>query len=296
MKKILFLIVLLVLATACETTNNHKRGSVKTIEQTVAKDVTENQVKNSKETQIASMPDVSVFFPEEVKEDKKYSSSIWGVEKKSLYADSKASIIGDIVFVQIKESANAKIDYSKNKSGYTNYAGEPPAVSQTVFVNKNSIRGDYADAVNGTKKASTTTGQESTYTRPNSDAYNGNSAGKSSFAFEGQIAARIIGTDKYGNLFLKGTKTALVNNEIVVLELSGFVRGQDIKSDNTIDSELVENMEFLYNGALYVRQPIINKEIGSNADTIIMTPVDETNLKKTDSPKTNTKTTESKKI
>jgi len=55
-------------------------------------------------------------------------------------------------------------------------------------------------------------------------------------------------------------------------------------------------MEFLYNGALYVRQPIINKEIGSNADTIIMTPVDETNLKKTDSPKTNTKTTESKKI
>ena len=294
MKKILSLLILLLIVTACETTNNHKRGSVKTIEQSVAKDLTENQVKNSKETQIASMPDVSVFFPEETKEDKKYSSSIWGVEKKSLYADSKASIIGDIVFVQIKESANAKIDYSKNKSGYTNYAGEP-VVSQTTFVDKNSIRGDYADAMSGTKKTTAANGQESTYVRPNSDAYNGNSAGKSSFAFEGQIAARIIGTDKYGNLFLKGTKTALVNNEIVVLELSGFVRGQDIKADNTIDSELVENMEFLYNGALYVRQPIIDKEIGSNADTIIMTPIDDTNLKKTNSQKTETKT-DSKKI
>ena len=48
-----------------------------------------------------------------------------------------------------------------------------------------------------------------------------------------------------------------------------------MKGDNTIDSELIENMEFLYNGALYVRQPIIEKEIGSNKDMLIMTPVDD---------------------
>lgn len=270
MKKIFFLIFSLILITACETTNNHKRGSINTIEESVEKDIKENQVKNSKETQIASMPDVSVFFPEETETDKKYSSSIWGVEKKSLYSDSKASIIGNIVFVQIKEAANAKIDYSKNKSGYTNYAGEPPVTTAPVFVKKDSVRGDFAD----TKNPKTTPEEEAAkgYVRPASDAYNGNSAGKTSFAFEGQIASRIVGTDKYGNLFLKGTKTALVNNEIVVLELSGFIRSQDIKADNTIDSELIENMEFLYNGALYVREPLINKEIGSNADTLIMTP------------------------
>lgn len=287
MKKIIIAFVLLLLATACETTNTHKRGSVKTIQQSVEKEVTENQVKNSKETQVASMPDVSVFFPEEVKEDKKYSSSIWGTEKKSLYSDSKASIIGDIVFVQIKEAANAKIDYSKTKSGYTNYAGEPE-VKQTVFVKKDSIRGDYADTVNGVKKNKTTE-EVTQYQRPNSDSQNGNSAEKTSFSFEGQIAARIIGTDKYGNLFIKGTKTALVNNEIVVLELSGFARSQDIKADNTIDSELIENMEFLYNGASYVRQPIINKEIGSNADTVIMTPIDDNKTIKADTTKSNSK-------
>lgn len=272
MKKILFSLFLVLFILGCETTNNHKRGSIRTIEQSVEKENMETQVKNSKETQIAAMPDVSVFFPEETKEDKKYSSSIWGVEKKSLYADSKASIVGDIVFVQIKEAANAKIDYSKTKSGYTNYAGEPE-VSQTVFVRKDSIRGDYGKYKSGT--ASTNDANSSTYTRPASDAFNGNSAANASFAFEGQIAARIIGTDKYGNLFLKGTKTALVNNEIVVLELSGYIRGQDVKGNNTIDSELIENMEFLYNGALYVRQPIIEKEIGSNKEMLIMTPVDE---------------------
>lgn len=284
MKKISFLIFSLLLITACETTNNHKRGSIKTIEQSVEKDIQENQVKNSKETVIASMPDVNVFFPEEVVVDKKYSSSIWGVEKKSLYADSKASIIGDIVFVDIKEAANAKIDYSKNKSGYTNYAGEPDVNATPVFVKKDSIRGDFGDTKN--PKTTSTDPTAAGYVKPTSDAFNGNSAGKSSFSFEGQIAARIVGTDKYGNLFLKGTKTALVNNEIVVLELSGFIRSQDIKTNNTIDSELVENMEFLYNGALYVRQPIINKEIGSNDDILITTPIDDSS---TDKNKTATK-------
>lgn len=272
MKKILFSLFLILFILGCETTNKQKRGSIRTIEQSVEKEKLEVQVKNSKETQIAAMPDVSVFFPEATKEDKKYSSSIWGVEKKSLYADSKASIVGDIVFVQIKEAADAKIDYSKTKTGYTNYAGEPE-VSQTVFVKKDSIRGDYGKYKSGTTSTTDANGQ--TYTRPASDAYNGNSATNASFAFEGQIAARIIGTDKYGNLFLQGTKTALVNNEIVVLELSGYIRGQDVKGDNTIDSELIENMEFLYNGALYVRQPIIEKEIGSNKDMLIMTPVDD---------------------
>lgn len=273
MKKIIFLILITILITACETTGSHKRGSIKTIEESVAKDVTENQIKNSKETQMASMPDVSVFFPEQEKEDKKYSSSIWGTERKSIYADSKANGIGDIVFVQIKEAAKAKVDYTKTKSGYTNYAGEPE-VTTPVFVKKaNSIRGDYGDLMHPklTKEQEIAKG----YTRPASDAYNGTSAGNGSFAFEGQIAARIVGTDKYGNIFLKGTKTALVNNEIAVLELSGFARSQDIKADNTLDSELIENMEFLYNGALYVRQPIITKEIGSNSQEIVPTIIDQ---------------------
>ena len=275
MKKLLLLLLLLLLATACETTNSNKRGSIKTIEQSIEKEIKSEQVKNSKETQIASMPDVSVFFPEKEEENKKYSSSIWGIERKSIYADSKASGIGDIVFVQIKEAADAKIDYTKTKGGYTNYAGEPEETKAQVFVRKSaSIRGDY-----GLLKNPDLTKEEKdslTYTRPASDAYNGTSSGNASFAFEGQIAARIIGTDKYGNLFIKGTKTALLNNEIVVLELSGFARSQDIKSDNTIDSEYIENMEFLYNGALYVRQPIIDKEIGSNDDIVVMTPVEET--------------------
>lgn len=157
---------------------------------------------------------------------------------------------------------------------------EPQETKAEVFVRKSaSIRGDYGLLKNPNL---TTEEKESlTYERPASDSQNGTASTNSSFAFEGQIAARIIGTDKYGNLFLKGTKTALVNNEIVVLEMSGFVRSQDIKADNTVDSEFIENMEFLYNGALYVRQPIIEKEIGSNADMVVAVPVEETKEKTT---------------
>lgn len=279
MKKSIFVLLLILLVTACETTNNHKRGSVRTIQQSVEKEIASTQVKNSKETQIAAMPDVSVFFPEIVEENKKYSSSIWGVERKSLYADSKASIVGDIVFVQIKEAASAKIDDSRTRTGFANYLGEPE-VSQTVFVRKDSVRGDYGQFKSG--QINSTNTQNNNNNRPASDSFNGNSSSNASFAFEGQIAARIIGTDRFGNLFLKGTKTVLLNNEIAILELSGYIRSQDVKGDNTIDSELIENMEFLYNGALYVRQPVSNKVLGSNTELLIMTPVDdkETSSKK----------------
>ena len=71
MKKLYLLFLILLLATACETTNSNKRGSIKTIEQSIEKEIESEQVKNSKETQIASMPDVSVFFPEQEEENKR---------------------------------------------------------------------------------------------------------------------------------------------------------------------------------------------------------------------------------
>lgn len=269
--KLIFTIFIALILNSCGNSNSTpKRGSIKTLGQTVEKEEEKNRIDESKNSQLATMPDIKFFFPEEEKDEKKYSSSIWGVERKSIYADSKASGIGDIVFISVKEAADAKIDYSKNKSGYTNYAGEPKVEEKPeIFVKKSdSIRGDYSKSKTSEPETSQTT-DPNMYVRPASDAYNGNSTGNGSFSFQGQIAARITGVDKYGNLFIQGTKTALVNNEIVVLELSGFIRSQDIENDNTIDSEKVENMEFLYNGALYVRQPIITKEIGTNRDLIV---------------------------
>ena len=49
----------------------------------------------------------------------------------------------------------------------------------------------------------------------------------------------------------------------------GDVEGHSIGEIKSIMVEKIENMEFLYNGALYVRQPIITKEIGTNRDLVV---------------------------
>ncbi len=258
MKKILVILTLLLFVVACGS-GTSKRGSIKNIATTVEgvnKNREEAEFKSEKEEQLAKMPPIERFFPEEEKEESKYSSSLWGTERKSLYADSKASQKGDIIFVIIKEEVTAEINYELTKSGFTNFqdATKEEALPETA---------------NGTKRGNV--GEENPDEGENeiveeersSEDFNGEGEGSRELVFDGTITARIEGTGKYGNLYIKGSKLALVNNESVLLEISGYVRSRDINTDNTVSSDKLDNMEFTYNGAMYLGKPVI-KEFGSN--------------------------------
>ncbi len=190
------------------------------------------------------------------KEETKYSSSLWGTERKSLYADSKASQKGDIIFVIIKEEVTAEINYELTKSGYTNYQEDveaSPLPESETGNKRGSLTGENLD------EGETQVPEE----ERSSEDFNGEGEGTRELIFDGTITARVEGTDKYGNLFIRGSKLALVNNESVLLEISGYVRSRDINTDNTVSSDKLDNMEFTFNGAMYLGKPVI-KEFGSN--------------------------------
>lgn len=258
MKKIFILLTLLLLVTACGS-GTSKRGSIKNVAATVEganKNRQETEYKSEKEEQLSKMPPIERFFPEEESEESKYSSSLWGTERKSLYADSKASQTGDIIFVIIKEEVTAEINYELTKSGYTNYQEGVKAETLPEPIDRTK-RGN----VEGGQEAEVETleGEE----ERSSEDFNGEGEGSRELIFDGTITARVEGTDKYGNLFIRGSKLALVNNESVLLEISGYVRSRDINTDNTVSSEKLDNMEFTFNGAMYLGKPVI-KEFGSN--------------------------------
>ncbi len=246
MKRIVITLILLLFVAACGS-GTSKRGSIKDVATTVEganKNREEAEYKSEKEEQLSKMPPIERFFPEEEKEETKYSSSLWGTERKSLYADSKASQKGDIIFVIIKEEVTAEINYELTKSGYTNYQEDvetSPLPESETGNKRGTLTGENLD------EGETQVPEE----ERSSEDFNGEGEGTRELIFDGTITARVEGTDKYGNLFIRGSKLALVNNESVLLEISGYVRSRDINTDNTVSSDKLDNMEFTFNGAMY---------------------------------------------
>lgn len=264
MKKILFVIIIMVLAVGCSGGN--RRGSVKNLGERIETAKYEKQQEESRKQrkeEVEKMPAIEKFFAEEEVVEPKKASSIWGTERKSLYADSKASQVGDIVFVILKEEVTAQLNYAMQKTGYTNYTGQKKeSLENEKEANKKDRRS--GNESNSQDEKETTTEEQ---ILPESNAFDGQGNSSGDFTFDGKITARIEGVDKYGNLYLKGSKLALINNETVVLEISGYVRSNDIARDNTVLSENIDNMEFTYNGAMYLGESVI-REIGSNKELL----------------------------
>jgi flagellar L-ring protein precursor FlgH len=258
-KKYLIVLVLISTVLGCQNVKN-----VVTTVDGIDKNRETPEYDTEKSRRMAEMPDISVFFTEEEMPEDKYSSSLWNVDGKSLYGDGRASRIGDIVFIIINEESNANLGYTHGKTGYTDYVPEenvlPEGVTEedvaaleesTLTEEERRRRPDAAEALAARRP------------RPESQDYNATAASSRATSFSGKMAVRVEAVDKYGNLYLKGTKTTLLNNELVTLEVSGYARKEDISLENTIDSSSIENMEFTYNGAMYVGEPKVTN-IGDN--------------------------------
>lgn len=56
-----------------------------------------------------------------------------------------------------------------------------------------------------------------------------------------QITATIVDKDDYGRLYIEGSQSLKINDEIQTVELKGWVRYEDIASDNTVLSTRLSN-------------------------------------------------------
>lgn len=227
--------------------------SCKKLEKKSNKNVPKTNLEERKE----AMPPVKTYFDENIlKEEEEFEGSLWSKKQKSIYKDGRASEIGDIVFVNISDSTKASMQESGSKS----YSAKLEGGAAKKF----------EQGVGGLGKG--------TYNSSNQlDLSKGS-------AFDGRISARIEKIDKYGNLFIKGIKKVLVSNRMEKLEVSGFVRPQDISFENNINSDYMDKLEITYNDRVYYIRGEDFK-LGENKDSIqAMNPEDnegkETEIKK----------------
>lgn len=146
---------------------------------------------------------------------------------ESLFADTSARGIGDLVTIVIRETTDVqnRDQRSMDKNADTSFnldfssTGDVGEGIGTLDINKSSAR-----------------------------AFDGSSQLSVAQELEDRITVQIIDKLPNGNLVLGGRRTRTVAGEIRTLVISGTVREVDIGPDNSIRSQHVANFQVCYEG------------------------------------------------
>lgn len=136
------------------------------------------------------------------------ADSLWQPTEKSLFADLRPSKVGDLITVLIVEqsAASQKAGQSFDKSlEHDNAAGIGPFLKLVP---------------------------ELGYTSSQNSSTSGESV--VSNKFETRLAATVTNVQKNGNLEIKAERSLNMNGDKQTIILTGIVRPQDIRSDNTV--------------------------------------------------------------
>ncbi|MCL1076612.1 flagellar basal body L-ring protein FlgH [Parashewanella spongiae] len=145
----------------------------------------------------------------------------------SLYSDIRAHKVGDIITVMLVESTQATKSATNEISKGSNLNVEPVfGLGKNATIKGNPIDLRYRDAYNTNREA---------------DADQSNS-------LDGQISANVMKVLSNGHLVIRGEKWISINNGDEFIRVTGIVRSQDIRPDNTIESPRIANARIQYSG------------------------------------------------
>lgn len=167
------------------------------------------------------------------------AGSLWpanGAGERSMYADRKASRVGDILTVVVAESAAAKS--SQSKSAKRDSALQD-AVQQFIFSVAASKLGTHA----GELPATNVTGKST---------YSGGGEVANSQSLDSRAAVLVTDVLPNGNLVIEGVRVVTFSGETQYVVLHGLVRPDDINSGNTVLSTNIADarVEFVDKGTL----------------------------------------------
>ena len=146
----------------------------------------------------------------------------------SLFEDTKAHRVGDIITIILQEKTNA----SKTASTTTakDAAGDisaPTIFGQNVLKNGKDILSASIDAARD---------------------FTGEGDSSQSNSLSGQISVTVVDVHPNGNLMIRGEKLLTLNQGSEHVRISGIVRAADVSPTNTVFSTQVANAHIVYGG------------------------------------------------
>ncbi len=161
--------------------------------------------------------------------------SIWPGENSGnmLFADRKAKNLNDIVTIVISETSQGTNKATTNTSRDSSASAGIDAFLglDHSILSRNAGMGSKIE-IGGTS-ASTLKGEGNT-TRGNQ--------------FQATITARVVKVLDSGNLFIEGKRQLSVNSEDQYIIITGIIRPEDIRSDNSIFSQYISDARLVYTG------------------------------------------------
>ena len=177
---------------------------------------------------IADDPFYAPIYPEAPPTKIAATGSIYqDSQAASLYSDIRAHRVGDIITIGLKEATQAKKSANNEIKKGSDMTLDPLyAGGGNVTISGVPIDLRYKDSMNTKREA---------------DADQSNS-------LDGSISANVMQVLNNGNLVVRGEKWISINNGDEFIRVTGIVRSQDIKPDNTIDSTRMANARIQYSG------------------------------------------------
>jgi flagellar L-ring protein precursor FlgH len=186
------------------------------------------------ETRQAQNPMPAVYVKEI--EDPSDKASLWReVKSRDLFQDLRAYQVGDLVTVNIVETAKA----SKK-------ANTQSARTSSIDAGISNLLGLESQL---DKIAPANYSNSSMFKTSMTNSFDGSGTTSRDESMSASITARVVRVMPNGNLFIKGTRQVKVNNETQFITLAGLIRREDISPDNTVLSSYIADATIEYTGS-----------------------------------------------
>ncbi|MEA3405473.1 MAG: flagellar basal body L-ring protein FlgH [Pseudomonadota bacterium] len=182
-------------------------------------------------------PSYPLNIPQQVETQ---NGSLYQMGAMTLFDDSRAHRIGDIITIALTEKFDAK---KKDEAKYDKSNSQDFGVSTPL-----NLLGRSADQVySGLGTLGVGYGSKG--------AFAGKSDVKQNSSMTGSIAVTVVEVISNGNLIVRGEKRLTIHEGDELIQFAGIIRPQDIRPDNTIDSTKVADVRLVY------------KDVGVSGDT-----------------------------
>jgi flagellar L-ring protein precursor FlgH len=172
--------------------------------------------------------------------------SLWQVRSSmnSMFIDTKARNVGDIVTVKIDESAKA----SNEANTETGRTSSLEAGIEKLFGIEDWWQNQILPKINNDLPRIDPFGNPSVKGSLKSK-FSGDGATTRSGTLSAFITCRVVEVKPNGNLKIVGTREVMVNNENQLIILSGTIRPRDISDENVITSTFISGAKIAYSGS-----------------------------------------------